>query len=302
MSVMALTGGTGFVGTELIKLATRAGWTVRALARSPQDPQPGVTWVAGALDDAGALAELAAGAQVVVHVAGVVNAPNRAGFAAGNVDGTQTMAAAALGAGVRRFIHVSSLAAREPHLSDYGWSKAEAERVVQESGLDWTMVRPPAIYGPRDTEMLDLFRMAKWGFVMMPPGGRLSVIEVGDLAALLLALAGAEGVGGQVFEADDGVERGWTHTAFGFSIGLALGKQVRTFATPKSMLMLASRIERLFRGKKAKLTADRVSYMCHPNWVIDPTKRPPSQLWVPRVVTRAGLKQTANAYRQAGWL
>jgi hypothetical protein len=42
--------------------------------------------------------------------------------------------------------------------------------------------------------------------------------------------------------------------------------------------------------------------MCHPDWVIDPAKRPPSQLWVPRVVTRAGLKQTANAYRQAGWL
>jgi uncharacterized protein YbjT (DUF2867 family) len=302
MSVMALTGGTGFVGTELIKLATRAGWTVRALARSPQDPQPGVTWVAGALDDAAALAELVKGAQVVVHVAGVVNAANRDGFAAGNIDGTRGMIAATHGAGIRRFIHVSSLAAREPSLSDYGWSKAEAERLVQESGLEWTMVRPPAIYGPRDTEMLDLFRMAKWGFVMMPPAGRLSVIEVGDLAALLVALAGADGVGGQIFEADDGVERGWTHNAFGFSIGLALGKQVRTIAMPKSLLMLASRIEKLVRGKKAKLTRDRVNYMCHPDWVIDPAKRPPSQLWVPRVVTRAGLKQTANAYRQAGWL
>src|SRR3546814_8906938 len=77
--------------------------------------------------------------------------------------------------GVRRLIHVSSLSAREPGLSDYGWSKELAERHVKASGLDWTIIRPPAIYGPGDREMLELFRMAKRGFMLMPPGGRLSV-------------------------------------------------------------------------------------------------------------------------------
>lgn len=302
MSVLALTGGTGFVGTELIKLALRAGWSVRALARSPQAPQAGVTWIPGALDDAAALGRLAEGAQVVIHVAGVVNAADRAGFASGNVTGTSAIIAATKAAGISRFIHVSSLAAREPGLSDYGWSKAEAERVVLASGLDWTMVRPPAIYGPRDTEMLDLFRMAQLGFVMLPPAGRMSVIDVGDLAALLLALVGAEGTGGQIYEADDGVERGWTHKAYAQAIGMALGKTVWPIACPKPVLKLASRLEKLVRGKKAKLTEDRVNYMCHPDWVIDPAKRPPTQLWVPRIVTRAGLKQTANGYRNAGWI
>src|SRR3546814_8541999 len=68
------------------------------------------------------------------------------------------------------------------------WSKAEAEKVVEASALDWVMVRPPAIYGPGDMEMRDLFRLARWGIALLPPPGKLSVIEVSDLARLLLAL------------------------------------------------------------------------------------------------------------------
>ncbi|MBK5265676.1 MAG: NAD(P)-dependent oxidoreductase, partial [Alphaproteobacteria bacterium] len=59
--------------------------------------------------------------------------------------------------------------------------------------------------------------------------------------------------------------------------------------------------DRLLRGKKAKLTDDRVNYFCHPDWVIDPVKRPPGSLWQPEVGTRAGLKQTAIWYRETGW-
>src|SRR3546814_20287384 len=115
-------------------------------------------------------------------------APDRAGFVAGTIEGTRAIVAAAERANVRRFVHVSSLAAREPALSVYGWSKAEAEKVVEASALDWVMVRPPAIYGPGDMEMRDLFRLARWGIALLPPPGKLSVIEVSDLARLLLAL------------------------------------------------------------------------------------------------------------------
>src|SRR3546814_3654878 len=72
-------------------------------------------------------------------------------------------------------------------LSQYGWSKYKAERIVMASGLDWTIIRPPAIYGPADTAMLELFRLASRRLMLLPPGGRLSVIEVSDLARLLLA-------------------------------------------------------------------------------------------------------------------
>ena len=169
-----MTGATGFVGGATMRDAVAAGWHVRALTRRPQPERAGVTWIMGALDQAASLAEMAAGSDVVMHIAGVVNVPTRAAFEAGNATATANVVDAARGAGVTRFVHVSSLAAREPGISNYGWSKERAEAVVQDSGLDWTIVRPPAVFGPGDTEMLDLFRMARRGLMLIPPRGRMS--------------------------------------------------------------------------------------------------------------------------------
>jgi len=203
VTALAVTGGTGFVGSTLIAQALAAGHTVRALTRRPQAPRDNVVWIEGSLETPDGLARLAQGADAVIHIAGVINAPDRAGFAHGNIEGTQAMVAATRTAGVQRFVHVSSLAAREPELSIYGWSKAGAEAVVMDSGLEWSMVRPPAVFGPGDMEMLELFRLAKHRLALLPPGGRLSVIEVSDLGRLLLALAGG-GAEGMILEPDDG--------------------------------------------------------------------------------------------------
>lgn len=306
MSVLAVTGGTGFVGGKLLELALAAGHAVRALTRRPQPARDGIVWIEGALDTPEALDRLVAQADAVVHVAGVVNAPDRAGFAAGNIAGTQAVVDAAARAGVARFVHVSSLAAREPRLSDYGWSKRAAEDVVAGSGLDWTMVRPPAIYGPGDMEMRDLFRMAKAGMALLPPGGRVSVIAVEDIAALLLALATTDGDrdgGGAVFEPDDGRPGGWSHAELIRAIGVSAGTpKVLSIALPRAVLSAAAWGDRTFRGKGAKLTPDRVGYLCHPDWTADPAKRPPTTLWTPRVATPAGLAATAAWYRERGLL
>ncbi len=302
LSTLTITGATGFVGRTLLRLALDQGHQVRALARRPQEPRAGVTWIAGDLDDIAALETLVTGTDAVIHVAGMVSGKNRAAFEACNVGGTLAVTNAAKAAGVRRFIHVSSLAAREPQLSDYGWSKERAEQAVAASGLDWTMVRPPAIYGPGDTEMLELFRMARRGVMMLPPGGRLSVIEVSDLARLLLALVADRESIAEIYEADDGVPEGWTHQGFARAIGLAVDKRVATFATPKPLLKLAARLDKLFRRSRAKLTPDRVDYFCHPDWTVDRSKQPPATLWEPQVNTRGGLKATAAWYRRAGWL
>ncbi|RZM12457.1 MAG: NAD(P)-dependent oxidoreductase, partial [Sphingomonas sp.] len=256
--------------------------------------------ITGTLEDAAALDRLVSGADVVVHVAGVVNAPDRTAFVAGNVEGTRAMLAAAAKARVARFVHVSSLAAREPGLSDYGWSKAEAERLVEASSLAWTIVRPPGIYGPGDLEQLDLFRAARWGVVPLPPRGRLSVIAVEDLARLLLAIA-IEGSPRSIYEADDGTG-GWTHAAFARAIGAAVGRRVLPLHLPPAFLTIAARADRLLRRGKAKLTADRVAYFCHPDWTIDPLKRPPPDLWQPRIDTHDGLTETARWYRAHGLL
>lgn len=301
MSILAITGGTGFVGKRLIDLAIDAGHEVRALTRRQQSDRPRVTWIEGALDTPMALTALVRGADALIHVAGVVNAPDRAGFSAGNIGGTQAIVGAATDAGVRRFIHVSSLAAREPALSNYGWSKSGAEAVVAGSDLDWTMVRPPAIYGPGDMEMRDMFRMAALGLALLPPPGRMSVIEVGDFARLLLALVEAD-PGRLILEADDGVDGGWTHVDFARAIGAAVGRRVLPLALPRGLLSLAAKGDRLFRGKGAKLTPDRVAYFCHPDWRIDPARRPPPALWHAEIPTLDGLKATAAWYRANGLL
>ncbi|KLI64206.1 NAD-dependent epimerase/dehydratase family protein [Aurantiacibacter marinus] len=300
---LALTGGTGFVGQAVLDEAARRGLSVRALARREQDPRQGVEWVRGDLSSADALGRLMKGCDTVLHIAGVVNAPDEAGFLAGNVEGTQNVAEAARQADVPRFVHVSSLAAREPGLSDYGRSKRLAEEVVQVSGLDWTIVRPPAVYGPRDTEMFELFRAARWRFLPMPPPGRTSIIHVDDLARLLLSLlASPPIVQDRIFEPDDGAAGGFTHKELARAIGKAMGKGVWAPSLPGKWLAGAARIDRALRGEKAKLTPDRARYMSHPDWVSDPEKRVPAAIWEAVIKTDQGLAATAKWYRDTGWL
>lgn len=299
---LAITGGTGFVGGRLIELALAGGHKVRALTRKPQSPRDGVTWIDGALDKPDSLDRLAEGADALIHVAGVINAPDAAGFEAGNVTGTSAVLAAAEKAGIGRFIHVSSLAAREPKLSAYGASKAGSEALVGASSLPSAIVRPPAVYGPGDREMLELFRMAKRGFVLLPPGGRLSVIHADDLARLLLALADPNAPKGLLVEPDDGRHRGWSHEEFGQALGRAVGRRVATFSTPRPVLTIFSRLDRIVRRGKAKLTADRVAYFCHPDWMVDPGRGAPETLWRPQIETDKGLAETAIWYRRQGWL
>ena len=298
--ILAVTGGTGFVGRHLIELALSRGFGVRALARQPQPPLDGIDWIAGALDAPAALETLVGGADAVIHVAGITSAPDLATFERGNVAGTQAIVDAARAAGVERFVHVSSLAAREPQLSMYGASKADAEQIVATSGLEWAMVRPPAIYGPG--ELRDLFRMAARGFVLLPPGGYLSIIGVVDLCRLLLALAANGAPSGVIYEPDDGRPGGWEQRAMARALGTAVGRQIVPIVLPRWALSIAAAVDRAARGGKAQLTPDRVRYFSHPDWTIDPARRPPSTLWVPETSTDTGLAETASWYRANGLL
>lgn len=300
---IAITGGTGFVGQAVIEQARRQGLPLRALVRREQAACAGVEWVRGDLADRAALARLVEGAEAILHIAGVVNTPDPMGFHLGNVAGTGALVEAARSAEVARFVFVSSLAAREPGLSKYGESKHHAETVVEASGLHWTIVRPPAIYGPRDREILEMFRAAKWGVVPMPPAGRASMIHVDDLARLLLALVPAwPGVVRRTFEPDDGRAGGWSHSELAAAIGAAAGRRVWAPAVPAGLMRAGAWLDCRLRGKGAKLTPDRVGYMIHPDWVSAPDKAPPPELWRPEIETRDGLAATARWYRAEGWL
>jgi len=299
---LAVTGGTGFIGSHLLRLALAEGYDVRALTRGWKPPEDEIAWVDGALDRPETLVKLCTGADAVIHVAGAINAPDRAGFEAVNVAGTAAIVDAARKAGVRRFVHISSLAAREPGLSDYGRSKARSERLVAASGLDWTIVRPPAVYGPGDRETFELFKMARRGFVALPPGGRFSVIHVEDLCRLILAVLDDADSWTETYEPDDGREGGWQHRHFARTLGRLYGRRALTFAMPRPVLRLASGVDRMLRRGNAKLTRDRVRYFCHPDWVATAERRPPERLWRPEIKTATGLKATADWYREQGWL
>ena len=330
--LVAVTGATGFVGQAVLFAAGLHGIDVRALTRRKQQLRGGVEWVDGDLADTEALKRLMQGASAVIHIAGVVNAPDAAGFDEGNVQGTLRVIEAAHTMGVSRVVHVSSLAAREPQLSLYGASKLRGEKLVRASGLDWTVVRPPAVYGPRDTEMLELFRLARHGeeprlSEEAAAGGadleaqrvdkpeapvqirlvqaRLVVHEhhVADLAQLLLLLVpSGEEVTHQMFEPDDGEPGCWTHVRLAHAIGAALDRRIRPLSLSLRMVGRAARADRMVRGRNAKLTPDRARYMCHPDWTVGEGLMPPPSLWRPRIDTPEGLRATATWYHEAGWL
>jgi nucleoside-diphosphate-sugar epimerase len=314
VSVLAITGATGFVGSAVLDEALAQGHQVRALARREQAERAGVTWVCGDLNDTAALAALVAGADAVVHVAGLTNTPDPAQFEIANVTGTAHVLAAMAEAEVKRLVFVSSLSARMPELSLYGASKAKAEALVEASKLEWTTVRPPGVYGPRDVDYLEMFRTAKLGFVPLPPGGASSIIHADDLARLLVGLAGPtaslledtasrKATFGKIYEPDDGREGGWSHKELAQAIGRAMGRS-RVFAPhlPRAVLEAAAAADRIARGDRAKLTADRVGYMAHPNWVARFDRKPPPGLWQPKISGEEGLKATAEWYRREGWV
>jgi nucleoside-diphosphate-sugar epimerase len=299
---LAITGGTGFVGARLLAAAMSKGHEVRALTRRAMEPRPGVEWMPGAIDQPTVLQELVAGADAVIHVAGVINGRAAADFDACNVDGTRALLEAAQTGRVKKFVHVSSLAAREPKLSLYGASKAKSEALVAASTLQWAIVRPPAVYGPGDKETLELFKMAKRGLMLLPPAGRISLIHADDLVSLLLALAEPGSPTGVTIEPDDGRQGGWTHREFADALANAFGRRATSLSMPAAVLRLGAKADRLLRGDAAKLTADRATYFSHPDWVVDPARAAPAECWTPRIETPQGLAATAAWYRAQGWL
>lgn len=305
---VALTGATGFVGNHTIDCFLAAGYGVRALTRREQTAREGVTWVRGDLDDEAALLELATGADTFIHIAALTKALSRDTFFDVNVGGTKKALRAAADAGVSRFVHISSLSAREPHLSDYGASKAASELLLtaRDWPFSWTIVRPPAIYGPGDKEILKLLKATRIGLLPAPGRrtNRFSMIHGRDMAQALVALA-RPGNEKSIIEIDDRKPSGYTLSDVAKALGGDAGKAPKIISLPFPVLgfigFLNGLAAKLVR-RPAMLTLSTARYLCHHDWTVRASRRPQLPHWSPQFDLKSGLEDTIDWYRKNGLL
>ncbi len=309
---IAMTGATGFVGANTASVICGKHHILTALVRDRQRAtslqQLGTNMVDGDLGNEAALDQLVAGADVVVHVAGAVSAVDKTGFMAVNVEGTRAVLNASRKAGVKRFVHVSSLAAREPQLSGYCGSKARAEDLFRNGDdLDWIIVRPPAVYGPGDKATLPLIQQLSRRTAWLTGTGtqRVSVIHVDDLAQALCSVAEGAAPARQVYEVDDGRAGGYDWAALAAAAGESLGFTPKVNLLPRGVLGMAGCVLGMaarVSGKPQILSPGKVRELYHPDWVIHGRRLDVIGQWKPATGFAAGFARTLKWYRQNGWL
>lgn len=299
---IAVTGATGFLGGHVISALRQAGHQVKALTRRPEvaSDDHGVTWITGDLDSPAALETLVEGSDVVVHCAGAIKALSRTDFFHINRDGTKAVADAAAKHGVRKFVLISSLAAREPTVSPYAASKRAGEMVLDEYGGDFETIilRPPAIYGPGDGETARIFQMAANGFVVIPrnPAVRVSMIHVSDVASAALACCETDQVGSGPFEIDDGAQNGHSWIELAEAAGGAVGRSVRIIRLPDAVLWfggLCGTLTGLVTRKPAMLTLAKVPELLHSDWV---SAAPNPKGWSSKYSLNGGFQDAVHWY------
>lgn len=297
---VAITGATGFAGQHLVAHLDKRNVPMRLLVR--QGPRTcgfgNAETVIGGLEDASALKQLVSGASAVIHLAGAISAPDRASFFKTNSEGSERLADAAIAAGVRRFLHVSSLAAREPSLSAYGASKREAEErlLAKADRLDLAILRPPAVYGPGDRATLPLLSQLIRRFALLPGtrSGRFSLVYVEDLARLLAQVC-ANGRSG-LHDVSDGHAGGYGWEELAAVAARHEGHAVSPVFMPRAVMMAIAHAAASV-SKTPVITPDKVRELYHQDWVVK------DGLAADAPVTFAdGFARTIAWYREQGWL
>lgn len=247
-----------------------------------------------------ALARLAQGADVLIHNAGLVKAPNRAAFDAVNVAGAVAVAEAA--GDLSHVLLVSSLAAREPQLSHYAASKRAGEEAMrQRLGDRLTIARPVAVYGPGDREIAPVFDIAAVSPVLpvLNARARVGMIHVEDCAAQIAALAGRP-PSGATYGLIDGRPDGYTWAELMEAAAAAAGRTARLIGLPAALVHAAGRLNDLAAafGGAPMLTSGKARELLHADWSVTSGERAP-QMPPPRYTLAAGFLDAATSYRSA---
>ncbi|MET0545014.1 MAG: NAD-dependent epimerase/dehydratase family protein [Caulobacterales bacterium] len=307
--LVAVTGASGFLGRQLVPALSAEGFSIRALIRrDPVHPlwrglEPEI--VIGDLETDDSLERLCDGAVAVVHGAALIKAKSRRHFDAINTLGAERVARAADRGGASRMVLISSLAAREPHLSDYAHSKRQAENAVRAvMGERLCVVRPPALYGPGDRETLQLFQAASRSPIVpvFSPAARIALMHVQDAARQIAFLTAASAHRSHATLSDDR-PGGYNWLEIVQSASRAVGKAPKVTPLPGAVLTvagLAGSVSRLF-GAAPILTIGKSRELRHLDWSVRPEEQC-FDLPKPFFPLNDGLAETAAWYIKAGWL
>jgi nucleoside-diphosphate-sugar epimerase len=301
---VALTGGTGFIGRAIIRRLLQERVRISALVRpasiSSCFEAQGLSWIQGQLGNDESLRQLLDGASVVIHCAGSVRGASEADFVAANVSAVEKIVQVARdSADPRRFLLISSLAARVPELSPYVASKRGGEEVLRGAaqGIDWTILRPPAVYGPGDRELLPLLQWMRRGLLFVPGGGngRFSMIFIADLTEAILTWLKSGASAGGCFEVHDGKTGGYCWEEVRETAADLYQRSVHRIDIPRGLLETAAQLNAAaarIMGYRPMLTPGKVRELCHDNWVCDNADFSSATGWRPGVDLRQGLLRT----------
>jgi nucleoside-diphosphate-sugar epimerase len=259
------------------------------------------------------------GQELIYHVAGLVAARSEAEFFEINRNGTLRLLEAATDAGQPRIVLVSSLAAAGPTargtrltgdeeprpVTAYGRSKLAGEEVLRRGTLPWTIVRPPAVYGPYDTEMLRVFRAAKLGVAPVFGNGaqELSLVYGPDLGKALAVAGRTPETTGKIYYASH--PEVLTSASLVQTIGRAMGRSVRLVPLPRwsarAALTVTAALARV-SGRPTLLTPDKANEFFAPAWICDSTPLTTATGWHAEFDFAAGAAATAAWYRASGML
>ncbi len=270
---IAVTGGTGFVGGYVISEALHRGLNVRAMVRTPEKARlqhENLQWIKGSLgsDDS----ELLKGADVVIHLAGLIKARNLDSFMAVNATAAGALAEAAQKAEVKRFVLLSSQVAQNPYLSDYARSKKSGEDLVRDAfERNLSIIRAPAVIGPGDEATAPFFAFIQRGILPVPGGRnwrsrRLAMVYVKDLARYIVDTALRKGSMADFSVPATLPDVTWPE--FAKLWGEAAGRPVKAMPIPLSVLYPVAQITSLTSSLFGigHLTRQKLREFLHADW------------------------------------
>jgi dihydroflavonol-4-reductase len=322
-----VTGASGFVGTNLVSALVQRGYSVTCLVRSTSDTRAlraaGVRLALGDILDPSAVRDAVRSVNTVYHVAGVIKAAHREDYFRVNQAGTRRIleSVAESNPDLGRFVHISSLAAAGPTCGTRGLTEAEKANPIswygesklrsEEEALGFkklfpvTIIRPSAVYGPRDKETLLIFKMIKMGCLFTPGrfARRFSLIHVSDLVNALVKAGEQQTRSGEIFFISRFESFSWDDV--GRAIARELGKKYRRISFPRRLAVAAGIAGDLWSaatGRAATISSQKVRELLQPSWLCDSSKAKAALGFSPEINLEDGIRQTANWYRQNGWL